>query len=186
MESMGATELHVDKSKVYGRSFKDDMDSFYNDISLRNALAVFGRFTLIKSARHLADIKGLSSEEAVNSLECLQNLGLVKLSEQGYELTSNNLYRQTEKPTDDVRRKKHAEKLLQVAGMYETSEDFSDTFGVLCTSKEIAENLKNELKAVINKYADANQNVDEKDKNIILNVGVAFTTDHLKNPEGEN
>jgi len=186
METTGAKELHVDKSKVYGRSFKDDMNTFYNDLSLRNTLAVFGRFELIKSARHLADIKNISVEEASNKLECLNNLGYLRLGEKGYELTSNELYRQTEKPSDEIRKQKHAQKLLQIAADYETSDGYSDTFGVLCTTKEIAEKMKIELSAVINKYADANQEVQTKDKNTILNVGVALTTEHLKNPEGDN
>jgi hypothetical protein len=186
MESIEAGELHVDKSKVYGRSFKTDMDSFYNDISLRNTLAVFGKYTFIKSVKHLSDIVQISLEEASDRLECLHNLNLVKLSDSGYELVSDELYSQSQKPSEEVRRRSQAEKLVQLAGKYTDCNKFSDGFAVFCTTEAKAKELEKRLFSVLKEFAIENQSLDDKEKDSILNVGLGLTTNLLKNPEGGN
>lgn len=173
--------------KVYGRSYVEDLRSFFKDISVRDTFAYFKRFPIILNAQFLSDVSEMDKETATNNLECLHNIGLITLTDNGYvEKKVTQVYTEDmSNYSKEDRAKAHAEKLIQLASMYMDADSFSDMNGVYCCSQENINELHNDISKAWENFKVRDQKTPIEKKNRVLNLILGLTIKNIKPPQNE-
>ena len=183
MEPNLSAGLESKKASVYGRDYEKDLDAYFNDVSLMQALALFRHYKYIQNAKHLADISKITETEAMDKLECLKNLSLLGVNENGY-FSKTNYNAQVPNTDKRVRAKQHSIRLMQMASLYLEAERFSDDFLVFSTSEELFREFYEKVAEAKNEFiAKSNKLSPEKQKQI-LTFGLGFVVDDIQDTGG--
>ena len=182
MSLTGNENLNVgSKSNVYGRTLTNDWGQFFKNLIYRDALAVFERYPEIKNPKHLADALKIDVADALDRLECLENLGVIKKNPEGYvETNIGHLYKEPINEDYVERKMLQAEKLIQIAGKYRSSEKISDLNGVYCASDESIELFKKDILESIKKFKERNSKSNVEDRNNLVNFILGYTENTIK------
>ncbi len=179
------SDLHK-TTNIYGRSLRDDLDSFFNDLSLRNVLAVFDKYDYVHNAKHLSEILSLNFEEANDKLECLTNLGLLKNDGSKYFETKQTYYQDNRILSDKDKAFSQANRLIQVAGLLNDSDKFSDIHSIQCCREEDLYEFKLQINSALEKLIEKTLEAPKNQKNVLMNFIVGYTETNLKNLEDKN
>lgn len=173
-------------TNIYGRSLRDDLESFFNDLSLRNALAVFDKYDFIYNAKHLSEILKIDSEDANDKLECLTNLGLLKNDGSKYYESKQTYYQDNQILSEKDRAFSQAGRLIQVAGLLEDSDKFSDIHSTQCCTEEDLHEFKLQINSALENLIKKSIKAPKNQKNILINFIVGYTETNLKTSEDKN
>jgi hypothetical protein len=162
-------------TNVYGRGYDKDLEMFFKDISLRQALAVFSYEKCISNPKHLSDLSGLSETESLDKLEALRNLGLIKLSSLGYVESGNNYYVENVLTTDRVKRASdHSVKLVQIASQITKSDDYANQCVIDSTSPELAKEFHENIIRLCEDFVMKNKKIPNDRKNVLFTYASAY------------
>gem|GEM_PF-3210160 len=162
-------------TNVYGRGYDKDLEMFFKDISLRQALAVFSYEKCISNPKHLSDLLGLSEAESLDKLEALRNLGLIKLSSLGYVETGNDYYVENTKSIDNTKRASdHSVKLVQIASQITKSDKFANKCMIDSTSPELAKEFHENIIRLCEDFVMKNKKLPSESKNTLFTYASAY------------
>lgn len=168
------------KSSIYGRNFRNDLTQFFDNLKYRDALAVFNAFEFIKNPKHLSEILKINLEDSLDRLECLENLNLISKTQDGYMIKDEDLIREPIKENISERKISHAEKLIQIAGKYPSSDKISDIHGVYCASEDSINLLKKDILNAIESFEKRNKETNAEAKNQLINLILGYTENSIK------
>ncbi len=171
---------------VYGRGYDKDLEMFFKDISLRQALAVFSYEKCISNPKHLSDLLGISEAESLDKLEALRNLGLIKLSSLGYVETGTDYYVENTQSTDSAKRASdHSVKLVQIASQITKADKFANQCVIDSTSPELAQEFHENIIKLCEDFVMKNKKIPCESKSILFTYASAYIfKKYIKNNGG--
>ena len=175
--------LESKKASVYGRDYETDLDAYFNDVKLQQILALFGPHEFIQNAKHLSDIAGISEIEAMDKLECLKNLSLISVNDNGY-FKKKKVFTQAVLPEKKDRLTRHSMRLMQIASLYPEAEQFCDDFLTFSTSEQLCRSFHEKITAAKNEFIAKSNDLKTSDQNRILTFGLGFLVNGVNQSGG--
>lgn len=177
----------TEKASIYGRDYYTDMELFFNDITLRQTLAVFSHIECIQNPKQLSDILGFDEKASSSKLEALRNIGLLSYSEKGYiENKKGGYYIQEQYKDEDKRASQHAIKLAQIAAQITKGPKFTDHCGIIATSHEIIKKYNDTILSAYKELKTETSKLDANEKKQLFTYATAFFAKELSEKNEDN